>query len=169
MDFPENAPEEFSMDACRGVLEQVFAGNQNYIDQIVTVQLSRTAKKLLVHMGASFARTDLEKLTPDVSAMTSLHDGSLYKGVIVTSLGENFDFISRYFAPWNGIPEDPVTGSAHTVLAPYWSKILNKKEMRARQCSRRGGELKVAMVGGGRVELHGRATVVVEGTMEVAE
>ena len=169
MDFPENAPEEFSMDACRGVLEQVFAGNQNYIDQIVTVQLSRTAKKLLVHMGASFARTDLEKLTPDVSAMTSLHDGSLYKGVIVTSLGENFDFISRYFAPWNGIPEDPVTGSAHTVLAPYWSKILNKKEMRARQCSRRGGELKVAIVGGGRVERHGRATGVVEGTMEVVE
>jgi len=172
LDFPENAPDEFGTDACKDVLESVFAGNQHYIDQIDRVHLSKTAKKLVVQMNVSFTRTDLENLKPDIKEMTKHHDGSVYKGVIVTAAGSpggNFDFLSRYFAPWNGIPEDPVTGSAHTVLAPYWSKIFNKREMAARQCSRRGGNLKVVLIGGKRVELHGKATVVVEGKLEVVE
>jgi len=64
------------------------------------------------------------------------------KGLIVTAQGDNgYDFISRYFAPHHGVPEDPVTGSAHCALAPFWAKRLGKKTMRARQVSPRGGDL----------------------------
>ena len=85
MDFPENVPDEFGTGACKDVLEPVFAGNQHYIDQIDRVHLSKTAKKLVVQMNASFTRTDLENLKPDVKEMTRHHDGSVYKGVIVTA------------------------------------------------------------------------------------
>jgi predicted PhzF superfamily epimerase YddE/YHI9 len=63
-------------------------------------------------------------------------------GVIVTASGDsNYDFVSRYFAPAKGIPEDPVTGGAHCALAPYWANRLNKAEFRAYQASRRRGEI----------------------------
>merc|ERR550519_168931 len=73
------------------------------------------------------------------------------------------DFFSRYFAPWNGIPEDPVTGSAHTVLAPYWAAELEKKQLVARQVSPRGGELHLEMVGNLRLRVAGQAVVVLQG------
>lgn len=63
--------------------------------------------------------------------MMKIENSGVIKGIIVTvSAGSDkeYDFFSRYFAPWNGIPEDPVTGSAHTVLAPYWETILNKNK-----------------------------------------
>lgn len=63
-------------------------------------------------------------------------------GIIVTSVGKEVDFVSRYFAPLCGICEDPVTGSAHCTLVPYWSKILGKKKLLAQQLSQRGGKLK---------------------------
>jgi predicted PhzF superfamily epimerase YddE/YHI9 len=64
------------------------------------------------------------------------------KGLIVTSKGdEGYDFISRYFAPHHGVAEDPVTGSAHCALTPFWAKRLDRKTLRARQVSPRGGEL----------------------------
>jgi predicted PhzF superfamily epimerase YddE/YHI9 len=62
-------------------------------------------------------------------------------GVIVTAPGKTSDFFSRFFAPRAGIPEDPVTGSAHCTLIPYWSGHLSRKELQARQLSQRGGEL----------------------------
>ncbi len=62
-------------------------------------------------------------------------------GIIVTAKGDKYDFVSRFFAPNAGIPEDPVTGSSHCTLIPYWSERLKMKNMRARQLSRRGGEL----------------------------
>ena len=64
-----------------------------------------------------------------------------YDGIIVTAPGDDCDFVSRFFAPKLGIEEDPVTGSAHCQLIPYWSKILGKKNMLAKQLSPRGGEL----------------------------
>ena len=80
-----------------------------------------------------FNRQDLENLKPDTQQMMKLESSGAIKGIIVTvraSENEEYDFFSRYFAPWNGIPEDPVTGSAHTVLAPYWKTILNKSQFR---------------------------------------
>ena len=63
------------------------------------------------------------------------------RGVMVTAPGDQHDFVSRYFAPRIGIPEDPVTGAAHCTLAPYWANKLGKDTVKARQVSRRGGEI----------------------------
>jgi len=76
-------------------------------------------------------------LTPDNSAFMDLSS----RGVIATAIGRDCDFVSRYFAPAFGIDEDPVTGSAHCLLAPYWSSVLGKVQLAARQVSSRGGEL----------------------------
>ncbi len=83
-------------------------------------------------------------------------------GVIVTGPGREVDFVSRFFAPRSGIPEDPVTGSAHTTLTPYWSKRLAKPHLQARQISKRGGEL-VCIDLGERIEIGGRAVTYLVG------
>jgi len=76
-------------------------------------------------------------LNPDFKLLRRMND----VGVIATAQGKDFDFVSRFFAPAVGIDEDPVTGSAHTHLIPYWSRVLNKKYLSAWQCSKRGGIL----------------------------
>jgi len=87
-------------------------------------------------------------------------------GLIVTAPGEACDFVSRYFAPHAGIPEDPVTGSAHCVLAPYWAERLGKTELSARQVSSRGGALDLAL-SGERVKISGRVVPYLEGIIHV--
>lgn len=105
---------------------------------------------------------EVRSLTPDFSAMTRIQG----RGLIVTSHADQtgVDFVSRYFAPWIGINEDPVTGSAHTILAPYWGKKLGKVEMTARQVSARGGELTVHLAAD-RVYIGGKAITVVKGSL----
>src|SRR6185312_7369104 len=76
-----------------------------------------------------------------------------------------YDFVSRYFAPAKGIPEDPVTGGAHCMLAPYWAERLGKKAFRAFQASPRGGEI-ICRLMGDRVELEGTCVFYLEGEME---
>jgi predicted PhzF superfamily epimerase YddE/YHI9 len=105
----------------------------------------------------------LRALVPDMSAVARLDRA----GVIVTAPGDaGYDFVSRYFAPAKGIPEDPVTGSAHCSLAPYWAKRLGKTAFRAFQASRRGGELGVRLLGE-RVGLEGSCVFYLEGTVEI--
>jgi predicted PhzF superfamily epimerase YddE/YHI9 len=87
--------------------------------------------------------------------------------VIATAPGRDCDFVSRFFAPAKGIPEDPVTGSAHCTLVPYWSKRLKKEKLFARQVSRRGGELWCQDLGE-RVKIAGRAVKYMEGRIEVS-
>lgn len=84
------------------------------------------------------------------------------RGVIITAPGVEVDFVSRFFAPRFGIPEDPVTGSAHCELAPYWADRLGKKVLHARQVSRRGGEIRCEMKED-RVLLSGSAVIFMEG------
>jgi PhzF family phenazine biosynthesis protein len=88
------------------------------------------------------------------------------RGVIVTARSSKpeFDFISRFFAPGSGIDEDPVTGSAHTALGPYWAGVLGKTDMNAFQASARGGVVKVRMAGD-RVKLGGQAVTVMTGEL----
>jgi len=81
------------------------------------------------------------------------------RGVIVTARGSDYDFVSRFFAPGSGIDEDPVTGSAHAALAPFWSERLGRQEMVGYQASARGGVVKVRMMGD-RVVLSGQAVTV---------
>lgn len=87
-------------------------------------------------------------------------------GLIVTAPGREVDFVSRFFAPSQGIPEDPVTGSAHCTLVPYWAKRLGKKQLHARQISARGGELHCEDRGE-RVSIAGRAVRYLQGVIEV--
>ena len=86
------------------------------------------------------------------------------RGVIVTSRSSKYDFVSRFFAPGAGVDEDPVTGSAHTALAPFWGQKLGKTEMTGFQASARGGVVKVR-VAGNRVILSGQAVTVLRGEL----
>ena len=88
------------------------------------------------------------------------------QAVLVTAPGDEVDFVSRYFAPKFGIPEDPVTGSAHCVLTPYWSQRLGKNQMRARQISKRGGEL-LCVHAGQRVSISGQAVLYMSGEITI--
>jgi len=92
--------------------------------------------------------------------------GRLDRGVIVTARGTDVDFVSRFFTPAHGIDEDPVTGSAHCTLTPFWAERLGKTRMQARQVSARGGELEVALVGD-RVTIAGHAVLYLEGQITV--
>jgi PhzF family phenazine biosynthesis protein len=104
----------------------------------------------------------LRALAPDHSNLRKVP----VRGVIVTARSSNpeFDFVSRFFAPGSGVDEDPVTGSAHTALGPYWAGILGKIEFTAFQASARGGVVKVR-VQGGRVLLGGQAVTVMTGEL----
>jgi len=105
----------------------------------------------------------LRELAPDMSALGCIGR----PGVIVTAPGDGeYDFVSRYFAPAKGIPEDPVTGAAHCMLVPYWAKRLDKTTFRAFQASRRGGEI-VCRLAGDRVELEGSCVFYLEGEVEI--
>jgi predicted PhzF superfamily epimerase YddE/YHI9 len=102
-------------------------------------------------------------LTPDLAGIASLPKWSL----IVTAPGEGeVDFVSRFFAPKEGLAEDPVTGSAHCVLTPFWAKRLGKKVLVARQLSKRGGTLFVEECGD-RVHIGGTVVPYLEGWVEV--
>jgi len=103
----------------------------------------------------------VQKLRPDIGRIAELP----FKSLIVTAGGfdGDCDFVSRFFAPKLGIAEDPVTGSAHCVLTPYWSRVLGKKSLFARQLSPRGGELWVEDRGA-RVQLSGDCVLVIEGS-----
>ena len=105
---------------------------------------------------------EVAELDPDMRALAGLDQ----LGVIVTAPGESVDFVSRFFCPAAGIPEDPVTGSAHCTLVPYWSRRLDKKKLHARQISKRGGELFLEDRGD-RVRIAGRAVLYLEGTVRV--
>ncbi len=145
MDFPakpavEVEPDAGLIDAVGGKPEAVLAAD-NY---------------LIVYGAAAEVRA-LQPRMADVAAFGP-------RGVIATAPGEDCDFVSRFFAPAHGIPEDPVTGSAHCTLIPYWSARLGRTDLHARQISRRGGEL-FCRDEGPRVRIAGRAVLYLEGTI----
>ena len=105
---------------------------------------------------------DVRGLRPDFAALKTLD----CLGIIATAPGEDCDFVSRFFAPAAGVDEDPVTGSAHCSLTPYWAERLGKPALRARQVSRRGGEL-FCQTAGARVRLGGKAVLYSRGQIEI--
>jgi PhzF family phenazine biosynthesis protein len=105
---------------------------------------------------------DVASIKPDFELLAQLG----MRGVIVTAAGKECDFISRFFAPAAGIPEDPVTGSTHCALIPYWSKRLGKCQLHAQQISKRGGEL-FCEDRGDRVSIGGNAITYVDGKISV--
>jgi PhzF family phenazine biosynthesis protein len=104
----------------------------------------------------------LRSLSPDSARVASYP----VRGVIVTAKAAKWDFVSRFFAPASGVPEDPVTGSAHCALGPYWATRLGRNELIGFQASARGGQVRVS-VRGKRVLLGGNAITVVRGELDV--
>jgi PhzF family phenazine biosynthesis protein len=123
--------------------------------------------EIVMHSGEKWLleypdERDIYAMSPDFAALKSRTG----RGLIVTARSEKpgIDFVSRYFAPWIGIDEDPVTGSSHTILGPYWSEKLHKNHLTAYQASARGGLLKVR-VSGERTYISGQAITVFSGQM----
>mgnify|MGYP001098977100 CR=1 FL=1 len=104
----------------------------------------------------------LKKLEPNFSLLSELK----WDGIIVTAKGNKVDFVSRFFAPKLGINEDPVTGSAHTILIPYWAKKLGKNNLNALQISKRMGVLKCTYLQD-RVEMSGQAITYLKGQLTI--
>jgi len=112
------------------------------------------------YMAVYESEEQVRALAPDMGALVAVG----HFAVIVTAPGREADFVSRFFAPAAGVPEDPVTGSAHCTLVPYWARRLAKTQLHARQVSARGGEL-FCEYRGERVTIAGRAVRYLEGTI----
>ena len=108
------------------------------------------------------SEADIRRLEPNMAGLAEID----LRGVIVTAPGDACDFVSRFFAPGYGIPEDPVTGSAHCTLTPYWAGRLKKTNLHARQLSERGGEL-FCRQDGERVHIAGRAALYLRGEITI--
>jgi len=147
MDFPAYPPRP--VDAPAGLFEAL--GHE-------AEAVLRSNVLMVVLRGERAVRA----LAPDLGAMVRAG----LDEAIVTARGVDCDFVSRFFAPGLGIPEDPVTGSAHCTLVPYWASRLGKTRLHARQVSRRGGEL-LCELRGDRVTIAGRAVTYLEGTIEL--
>lgn len=157
LDFPAESHEE---DSVRPALLTALG-----VEQIKWSGGARRGRNLLLQLSSESA---VRSLSPDFSRLRAAREEDDFLGIIVTAAGDSgYDFVSRYFAPWVGIDEDPVTGSAHCALAPFWFRLTGKRTMRAFQASRRGGELEVRYLGE-RVELVGTAVTVVTGGMRWA-
>ena len=149
LDFPAKiavaAPPPQELLPALGIGGAKFVG-RNAFDYLVEVDSEQTVRAL----------------SPDFTALRKVP----VRGVIVTARSSNpaFDFVSRFFAPAAGVDEDPVTGSAHTALGPYWAGILGRSELTAFQASARGGVVKV-QVRGDRVLLGGQAVTVMAGEL----
>lgn len=105
---------------------------------------------------------DISDIRPDFQLLSQLET----RGIIITAKGTDVDFVSRFFAPAFGINEDPVTGSAHTILTPYWAEKLNKSELTAHQLSERRGKLLCKLLGD-RVEISGKAVTYLTGAIDI--
>ena len=126
---------------------------------IIPVYVGKNRFDYIIEVGSEQIVRSIQPNLPLLAATTT-------RGAIVTSLSSSpeYDFVSRFFAPAIGIPEDPVTGSAHCCLGLYWKKRLKKNQFRAYQASARGGTLKVR-VQGDRVSLGGQAVTILEGEL----
>lgn len=145
MDFPSWKPERVNdyPDQLRDILGDVeIVGVYQYRDLLVELPDEASVKKC----------------APDISLMKKYFDK-----LIITAPGDHSDFVSRFFAPGVGIDEDPVTGSAHSQLIPFWSEKLDKKEMHAFQLSQRGGELWCTQLNEKRVAMSGSCVFYMQG------
>lgn len=153
LNFPLNYPEEIVPP--KALLEAIG------IEKCLTAAYAPNVTDILLELENE---EDVLKVTPNFGEMLKLKLDLDIRGVMITSKGSNnIDFVSRFFAPWAGINEDPVTGSAHTILTPYWSKKLGKTEMSANQISERGGKLIVKILENNRVEIIGKTSTVLKG------
>ena len=136
--------------------------NIDEIDQALGKSPIKTFKGKTDYMLVYSSQKEIEEITPNFFLLDQVD----VRGVIVTAPGTEVDFVSRFFCPNCSIPEDPVTGSAHTSLSPYWSKALGKTKMTAKQLSKRGGDLVCEHLGD-RVKISGKAAPYLFGEIEI--
>lgn len=148
MDFPTD-----DIVPIRGIQE---------IDKAIGLTPIKTFKGKTDYMLIYNSQEEIEAITPNLHLVDQLD----CRGVIVSAPGKEVDFVSRFFSPQCSIPEDPVTGSAHTSLTPYWANILGKTKMTAKQLSKRGGDL-ICEYLGERVKISGKAIPYLIGEIEV--
>lgn len=132
--------------------------------EIINSEYNEETRILLIEIASPEV---LRKLAPDFAALQKSHDK--INGVLVTarSTDDAYDFHSRYFWPWSGTNEDPVTGGTHTFLAPYWSERLGKQKMRSFQSSKRTGFMEVEIIDNHKLIIKGEAVIVLVGTLQV--
>jgi PhzF family phenazine biosynthesis protein len=147
MDFPSRPPEPGASDS---KLRQALGGKAG------AILVSRD------YLVVYETEEEVRALKPDMNALAQMD-----RMVIVTAPGREVDFVSRFFAPSAGVPEDPVTGSAHCTLIPYWAQRLGKHKLHAYQVSRRGGELWCEW-NGDRVTMAGSAVEFLRGTIHLS-
>ena len=148
MDFPARQPTD-----------EVHLGELASMLGATPAKVLRSPEDLLVVFENE---QSVRELHPNMTALASLD----WRGVIITAPGDSVDFVSRFFAPALGIPEDPVTGAAHCVLTPYWAKRLGKDSLHALQVSKRGGELHCHHRGE-RIGIAGQSALYLEGTISI--
>jgi predicted PhzF superfamily epimerase YddE/YHI9 len=144
MDFPSRKPEHIQITP---LMEQAVG---------VPIQEAYLSRDLLLLLCCE---QDIAELRPDLGLVSKISDCF---ALIVTAQGKDVDFVSRFFAPNAGIPEDPVTGSSHSTLIPFWAEKLQKNKMIAKQLSKRGGTLFCENCGD-RVKIAGKAVLYLEG------
>ena len=134
------------------------------IKEIVNTEYNRETKILLVEIESSQI---LKELRPDYEALYRSHNS--ISGVLVTAKSSNsdYDFESRYFWPWSGTNEDPVTGGTHTFLVSYWSKRLGKTKMKSFQCSERTGFMEVELISDNKFTIRSKAEIILEGKLRL--
>ncbi|RXG55987.1 Phenazine biosynthesis-like domain-containing protein [Armadillidium vulgare] len=176
MDFPLNKPEPLTENQQERYGKLINAITANL--KVKEILYSKSAG-VMIRLEDYYTKTDFQSLSLNPRTFLELYDGNDIQGVIVTLQGDlhqnqdtsrslqEYNFVSRYFAPWVGVPEDPVCGSAHTVSGPYWSEQLNLKELKCHQCSNRGGDLTVRIRDDNRVDIIGKGTTVIEGEINI--
>jgi PhzF family phenazine biosynthesis protein len=170
----ENCPKEAFIDKIIELMTP--SGKCRY------VALAEEAKKLLLILDEKTTKSELLSITHHSDELLSLHDGSIVRGVVVTLAPSDpkkqgfidanekpFDYVSRYFAPWAGINEDPATGSSQCALGPFWSKVKKSKgPFYAFQCyPGRGAQFIVEFPNDDRVDIYGNAVTVLRGNIEL--
>ncbi len=162
-----------------GILTVTKNGNQLTLDfpadklnpVELTPELSNcfSVKPIAVYIGKTDymfvfpSQKDIETIIPDLAAIKQL---TKVRGIIITAPGNEVDFVSRFFAPQSGIDEDPVTGSAHTSLTPYWAEQMNKNKFTCLQLSKRVGKLTCELAGE-RVKISGEAVTYLIGNIQI--
>ena len=150
MDFPTDS------------LELLPDEQNDVIEKCIGQKPIETYKGKMDYITVIEHESDLKNLQPDLNEISKLKT----RGLVVTAKGEQVDFVSRFFAPQSGIPEDPVTGSSHTSLLPLWAEKLNKKTFTARQLSKRGGLL-ICEYQGDRCKIGGNAKLYMTGEIDL--
>eukprot|EP00095_Tigriopus_kingsejongensis_P011803 maker-scaffold71_size417697-snap-gene-2.14 protein:Tk11803 transcript:maker-scaffold71_size417697-snap-gene-2.14-mRNA-1 annotation:"hypothetical protein LOTGIDRAFT_229292" len=164
-----NSPPDVSIpdsDVAMHQLIRACVGNRTYLKAKFSPYANNC---LVIQIENCVDQKEFSSILVDTSQLIKIDTQGRVEAVIMTCqapLDSGYDFFSRYFCPWMGIPEDPVTGSAHSVLGPFWQGILGKSHLKARQCSHRSGEMEL-IVGEDRTELIADACLIMEGSLNI--